>query len=605
VQAEPSPNPPPQIVTAAPMDTVIVSVGWGGLWGVALGFWFLAPAIADSHRLQPEGPRQWMVLLGALTLIFGVLGATLGFVGGLVLSATERLAGGTFRARTWASGLFSGLAVVIAYASQSFAIHWMNFRTFAPPTARADVLGFSVLCVFAFSVLVLLYRTIATRGIQPPPAVLGCTLSALAVSGAVALVTPASAASQSAVDVGPLQRLTSATEDVPLLFIGLDGGSWRLLEPAMKMGHAPTLRRLADRGVTGNVNALWPPYWSGASWASILTGLPRETTGIYEDLAASAPGLPLFQAPLFSTLRLNPFYSVRSILVRAGIVSLTPPPRQLLRGKPVWQLLHEAGVRSAVVRFRFTYPPHGQAHVVVSDWIGQDQWEALSVRRELRTTPVIPEERADELLAPFRSQGPSNPKLFSRLLPGPRPAKPTDVGPDPIRELEIASDIDNRTLDVSETVVRTDPGLPFLAIYIGGLDAVQHAFWQYRFPDDFTTSRPMPANINRLGRVPNEYVRYLDERLRRLLDLYKREPNVMIVSDHGFGPTDFNSFWLGWHSREGIFIASGPSIRETRRSVDVSYYDIVPTIARLKGFREPHLVSGRSVVTDASAPQRD
>ena len=83
------------------------------------------------------------------------------------------------------------------------------------------------------------------------------------------------------------------------------------------------------------MEAQWPPYyWSGAAWAAIVTGLPRELTGVYEDLAASAPGLPLFQAPLGQVLRLNPLYSIRSLLVHSGIVSLTPPPRSLLKATP-------------------------------------------------------------------------------------------------------------------------------------------------------------------------------------------------------------------------------------------------------------------------------
>ena len=584
-----------------PTDPVVLSVGWGALWGVTLGFWFLAPLITDTHRIQPAVPSQWVVLIGALTLIFAALGATLGFVGGLVLSAIEWLAGGKYVSRKWAYGLFSGIAVVVCYACQSYAVHWMNFGTIAPQPARAQVFALGVVCLSALLILTVLYRTVSRR--QDPPALtmLSATLFALAVAGVFGLVLAAPTSSPpSAADVGPLQPLSPRTDDVPLLFVGVDGGSWRVLVPAMENGHAPTFRRLVERGVTGRVDALWPPYWSGASWASIVTGQPRETTGVYEDLAASATGLPLFQAPLFSILRLLPFYSVRSILVESGLITLMPPPRQLLKAKPVWQLLHEAGVRTAVVRFRFTYPPKGQADVVVSDWVGQDQWEGLNVRREPATTPVVPADRADELLSPFYSPTPPDPGLAARLLPGPRPDKPNDVVLDPIRELEIASDIDSRTFAVSEAILKRDPGLPFLAMYIGGLDSVQHAFWQYRFPDDFRTSPPAPADIKRLGTVPDAYVRYLDERLQALLELYTTEPNVVILSDHGFGPTYFNSPWRGWHSDEGIFIASGPSIDEISRSVRVSYYDVVPTIVRLKGFRPPNGLSGRSVLAEKS-----
>jgi hypothetical protein len=567
------------------------------LWGIALGQWLLAPAVVDTHRLQPEVPGQWVVLVGALTVIFAVVGAVLGFVGGLGLSIIERLAGGAFRARSWAYALFSGIAVVVLYAADSFAIHWLTYGSLDfEPLVHRSVIVFGVASGIALVVLVVLYRAIANRRAHPPPVMLGRVLGAVAASGVLVLVLPSGEASTSPAVVGALERLPSATEDVPLVLIALDGGSWRLLAPAMEKGAAPTLRRLVERGMSGTVDALWPPYWSGAAWAAILTGLPRENTGVYEDLAATAPGLPLFQAPLRSALHLNPLYSIRSMLVARGIVSLTPPPRALLRAKPIWQLLHEAGVQTAVVRLRFTYPPRGQADIVVSDWVGHDQWERLRVRRRPTLVPVTPEEKADQLLAPFRSGDPSDPGLFARLLPGPRPQKPPDVPLDPIRELEIASDVDDRTFDVSESIVRSYPELPFLAVYIGGLDSVEHAFWQYRFPNDFPGARPTQSDIDRLGRVPDEYVRYFDERLGRLLALYGREPDVLIVSDHGFGPTTIPSSWRGWHAQEGAFIAAGPSIPHSTKSVRVSYYDVLPTIARLKGFREPDVVHGRALV---------
>lgn len=585
---------------SAQPDAVLLSVGWGSLWGVVLGLWLLAPLILEVHHLRPEVASHWTVLLGALTVVFAVLGAVLGLVGGIALLILEKLVGGTFVARAWAYGLFSGISAAIAYVIQSVAIYWMTFRSFNfEPAVYRHVGVFIVSCVIAAAVLAAVYRWVARRASLLEPVILGWTLAAVAVSGAVALILRTPAASSSSVDVGPLERLPSAAQDVPLLFIGLDGGTWRLLSPAIESGRAPTLKRLVERGMAGTMEAQWPPYWSGPAWASILTGLPRERTGVYEDLGASVPGLPLFQVPIGSDVRLNPFYSIRTILVAQDVVTLTPPTRPLLRAKPIWQLLHEAGVRTGVIRFRFTYPARGQAALVVSDWVGRDQWEGVGVRRQ-PVEPIVPAERSKDLLTKFHSEGPSDPQLFARLLPGPRPDKPTDLVPDPIRELEMASDIDERTFNASESVLRADPKLPFLAVYIGGMDSVQHAFWQYRFPDEFRDGRPAAHDIDRLGNVPDEYVHYLDERLGELLALYASEPNVVIVSDHGAEPATFGVGWRGWHSREGIFIAAGPSVPQVSTRTPVSYFDIVPTIARLKGFREPRGVQGRSVMADAT-----
>jgi hypothetical protein len=290
------------------------------------------------------------------------------------------------------------------------------------------------------------------------------------------------------------------------------------------------------------------------------------------------------QVPIERDLRLNPFYTVRALLVARGLIRFTPPPRALLRGKPIWQLLHEASVDTAVVRFRFTYPPEGQASIAVSDWVGHDQWESLGVKREPSADTVTPPALANELLAPFRSDEPSDPTLFTRLLPGPAPAKPADSLLDPIQELRIASDIDNRTWEVSEAILRKKPAQPFLAVYIGGLDSIEHAFWPYRFPEDFPVGRPAQTDVERLGPVLDRYVTYFDQRLNQLLALYSTMPNVVIVSDHGNGPTTLATSWRGWHTKDGIFLAAGPSVPHRSQRIDVSYYDVVPTIAALKGF---------------------
>jgi predicted AlkP superfamily phosphohydrolase/phosphomutase len=351
---------------------------------------------------------------------------------------------------------------------------------------------------------------------------------------------------------------------------------------------------LAERGTSGDVEALWPPYWSGAAWASILTGLPRDATGVHEDLAAIAPGLPPFQVPLLSSFTLNPMYSVRSILQSTGVIEFVPPPRALLRGKPVWQLLHEAGVHTAVIRFRFTYPPAEAADVIVSDWVGSSPWEDLGVRPRTTADAVAPENLAPELLAPFQTEV-ADSNLFARLLPGPLPDKPSDAILDPFAYLRDAADLDERTFQVSTAVLRRNPRQPFLAVYLEGLDSAEHAFWQYRFPEDFTSDPPLPEDVKRFGPVIDRYVQFLDERLKALIALYAQEPNVVIVSDHGNGRSEILEVWRGWHTKTGVFLAAGPSVPKMKGRIKVSYYDIVPTLASLKGFNKPSGLDGAAL----------
>jgi hypothetical protein len=564
-------------------------------WGVALGMWWLAPKVIQTHRIRPDGTLQWLVVIAGLTAICALIGSYLSFLGSFALAVLEKALLGTFRDRIWAYGLFGGVIVGVTYTLQSFLIHWTSFRSFNLTDYLGDVFAVAAFFLISSGICAALYRQITARAPRPRASVLAGILIVVAASGALFNLLSASSEGLPEPNHGALERLASGSGDPPLLFIGLDGGTWRLLDRAIQDGSAPTLRNLVARGRTGTVQALWPPHWSGAAWAAILTGLPREVTGVYEDLAAIGPGLPIMQVPLASDPRLNPFYVVRAGLRASRLIRFTPPPRALLRGKPIWQLLHEARVDTAVVRFRFTYPPHGQAGVVVSDWVGKDQWENLGVQRQAGPDTVTPASRADELLRPFSSEAPSDPELFGRLLPGPTPRKPDDALLDPIQELRIASDIDDRTFRVSEAILTRNPNQSFLAVYIGGLDSVEHAFWQYRFPEDFPRDTPAQQDVERLGPVLNRYVSYFDRRLQRLLALYASTPNVLIVSDHGHGPATFVTSWRGWHTREGILLAAGPSVPRREERIDVSYYDVLPTIAWLKGFRSQS-PAGRSVL---------
>jgi hypothetical protein len=318
-------------------------------------------------------------------------------------------------------------------------------------------------------------------------------------------------------------------------------------------------------------------------------------TGVHEDLAGIGSGLPVFQVPLTANLALNPIYTVRSLLVSWGLIRYTPPPRALLNGKPVWELLQGANVDSAVVRFRFTYPPEGQARVVISDWVGDDQWTAMGVRRTV-SDAVTPRGRTGELVAPFLPGAPSDVELLAEMLPGPTPPQPADTKADPIGELRLALDIDGRTFEAAESIVENNRAQPFLAVYIGGLDSVEHAFWQYSFPEDFPSNPPARQDVERLGPVLGRYVEYLDRRLRQLLSRYEKDPNVLIVSDHGMGPTAISSEFRGWHAKEGMFLLAGPSVPHDPGSIEASYFDVVPTILRLKGFEKPAALRGKSLL---------
>jgi arylsulfatase A-like enzyme len=94
---------------------------------------------------------------------------------------------------------------------------------------------------------------------------------------------------------------------------------------------------------------------------------------------------------------------------------------------------------------------------------------------------------------------------------------------------------------------------------------------------------------------------FLDREVGELVAAFPTPPNVIVVSDHGFGPARHYPMFSGWHGEHGVFIAAGPDVPQWDDHLSVNYIDIVPTILRLLGFRSPSTMPGHSLVPDRSA----
>jgi predicted AlkP superfamily phosphohydrolase/phosphomutase len=377
--------------------------------------------------------------------------------------------------------------------------------------------------------------------------------------------------------------------------MGIDSGNWRIMRPLIDSGRLPTFAKLVQTGIHGDVEALWPPYWSTSAWGAIATGRTRDEIGVYEDMVVTVPGLPIMQGPLTLYARLIPITAVEYLFARLGILRVSPPPRAALRHPPFWEFLDRSGVKTAVVRFNFSYPADGQAAIVISNRVVPDMWESFGVRTETGEGVVAPAARAPELLRYFSDAWmPSNEEL-ARILPDPDQVPPRDIAFDPIAVLKKVLPYDQRTVEAGKQLLRSDPDLQVLIMHFGGFDNVCHAFWQYKFPDE-VAGRPSDEDIHALSSVIDRYAEFLDRGLAQLIAASPVPPAVMVVSDHGHGTATSVAPWKGWHASPGMFIAAGPGIHAESTSRAVSYYDIAPTVLEQKGLVPPPAMRGQSLV---------
>jgi arylsulfatase A-like enzyme len=107
-----------------------------------------------------------------------------------------------------------------------------------------------------------------------------------------------------------------------VVLVGVDGGSWNLLDPALAAGELPNLAALAKRGVTGGM-ATVEPVNSPSVWTSIATGRSPAVHGISDFFATRMR----VQAP-------SVFERLAAAGVRVGLYDylVTWPPRRFPNG---------------------------------------------------------------------------------------------------------------------------------------------------------------------------------------------------------------------------------------------------------------------------------
>ena len=111
-----------------------------------------------------------------------------------------------------------------------------------------------------------------------------------------------------------------------LLIIGIDGGSWSVLKPAMEEGYMPYLRSMVEQGTSGILESTIPPI-TPAAWSSFQTGMNPGKNGVF--------GFQVWDRQ-----------SKQSYLVNSRNLQRT-----------LWEIASEAGRRVGVINVPMTYPP--------------------------------------------------------------------------------------------------------------------------------------------------------------------------------------------------------------------------------------------------------
>ena len=355
-----------------------------------------------------------------------------------------------------------------------------------------------------------------------------------------------------------------------VLLIGLDGATWDLMTPMIQQGRLPNIARLRSEGAWGPLQSFLPMA-SPVIWSTIATGKRPEDHGIQGFVKSDDSGRQ---------------------------VSYTNADR---KARAIWNILSERNAQVAVIGWFVSWP----ADVVRGAFIS-DRSEGPLAGGAYPPTLDEMMERAGRELSPevVRQQ--------IRFL-GP----PFDISKEPIEEarhykrVEESLDhyfrVDRLRLRWTLELMERQP-FNFTAVFFKGLDPACHLTWMYMEPELFRRSFvPPPQALQRFGPAIPGYYEFLDEAVGQLVRSAPAGANVVIVSDHGFGPTRGGAD-LARHVNPVLarlaLLEAGPENRpDPARSLVID-----PTPQGKEGLLKRRLVVNRHMLAqrapDAAAQQR-
>jgi len=382
-------------------------------------------------------------------------------------------------------------------------------------------------------------------------------------AGAVAAIFLPEPRSKPAVGTVP-EVVRAAAPGRPVIFVGLDGADWELLDRYMAGGVMPNLRALVSEG-TGGTLLSFHPLLSPLVWTTMMTGVGPLEHGIL-DFTRFHPEEGR-EEPITSDERRVP---------------------------AVWNMATFGAKRVAVVGLWATYPAESVNGLLVTDRVLPFLFEeedagaprlvhppkALRGVREAR-------DRAQRAVG-LREMREFLPRLseteYRSFARSPDPyAHPVSALRRILVETRLHHDLATRAIRGQ----RPDLAL----VYFQGTDSLGHVFAPYAPPRQPSVSEP---DYERYHEVPQTYFRYVDGLLgeyRRLVEASKAV--LMLASDHGFRwgegrpqrlSSVAHSTAAEWHRREGIYLIWGEGIAaspgHTGRG---SVQQVAPTILALLG----------------------
>ncbi|HKV12932.1 MAG TPA: alkaline phosphatase family protein [Thermoanaerobaculia bacterium] len=347
-----------------------------------------------------------------------------------------------------------------------------------------------------------------------------------------------------------------------VIFVGLDGADWQLLDGYMASGAMPNLAALAREGRTGTLTTIHPPL-SPLVWTTMMTGVSPLEHGVL-DFTRRNPETGTIEPITTAERRVPAVWTMatergKSVAV-FGLWATWP-------AEPVQGLL--VADRFSSFTARDEQPPPGIVHPA-----DREPWAREGLARAEREV----DRAALEVYLPGLGE-----EEYGRALAAPSPyAHPVSA----LRRILVET---RAYHGLATSWIRQEK--PDLAIvYFQGTDTIGHLFAPFAPPRQPSIS---PEDFARYSAVPESYFAEIDRLLGEYRKLAEDEGAVlMIASDHGFlwkegRPERLASAEAAtagrWHRDEGIYLLWGPGIEASQERATGKVDQVCATLLSLLG----------------------
>jgi predicted AlkP superfamily phosphohydrolase/phosphomutase len=213
-------------------------------------------------------------------------------------------------------------------------------------------------------------------------------------------------------------------ENLRVVVIGLDGGTFDLILPWVQKGHLPAFKKLMEEGVWGELQSTMPPL-TGPAWSSFITGKNPGKHGIFDFMSRNPEG--------YNWITFNA--TQRS-------------------GASFWRLLSDQGKKVIIFNVPGTYPPEKVNGVLISGYLTPPK----------ATDFVFPAELKRELEEKFGFR--------STFYPG----ATYSLGREE-RFIQAIEEMTDRTIGVMDFLMKRFPWDCFVGVFQSP-DILQHCLWK-------------------------------------------------------------------------------------------------------------------------------